>query len=85
MILQALVHYYDRRCASSDPARRLPAFGLEDKAIPFVIELDADGHVRQLRDTRQPDGKRMRAQNFLVQQGEKKTSGVKANLLWDTA
>jgi len=85
VILQALVHYYDRRCASSDPARRLPAFGLEDKAIPFVIELDADGHVRQLRDTRQPDGKRMRAQNFLVQQGEKKTSGVKANLLWDSA
>ena len=85
MILQALVDYYDRRCASSDPARRLPAFGLEDKPIPFVIELDADGHVLQLRDTRQPDGKRMRAQHFLVQQGEKKTSGIKANLLWDSA
>lgn len=85
MILRALVDYYDRRCASSEPAQRLPAFGLEDKAIPFVIELEADGRVRQLRDTRQSDGKRLRAQSFLVPQGEKKTSGVKANLLWDNA
>jgi len=85
VILQALVDYYDRRCASRDPTRRLPAFGLEDKAIPFVIELEADGRVRQLRDTRQTDGKRLRAQTFLVPQGEKKTSGVKANLLWDSA
>jgi CRISPR-associated protein Csd1 len=85
VILQALVDYYDRRCASRDPARQLPAYGLEDKAIPFVIELEADGRVRQLRDTRQPDGKRLRAQTFLVPQGEKKTSGVKANLLWDSA
>lgn len=85
MILQALVDYYDRRCASGDPARRLPTYGWEDKAIPFVIELDADGRVRQLRDTRQADGKRMRAATFLVPQGEKKTSGIKANLLWDSA
>ena len=85
MILQALVDYYDRRCASTDPVRRLPAYGLEDKAIPFVIELEDDGRVRQLRDTRQPDGKQLRAQIFLVPQGEKKTSGVKANLLWDSA
>jgi CRISPR-associated protein Csd1 len=85
MILQALVDYYERRMLSADPARRLPAPGLEDKAIPFVIELDRDGRVMQLRDTRQPDGKRLRAQTFLVPQGEKKTSGVKANLLWDSA
>lgn len=85
MILQALVGYYDRRMASDDPARRLPAFGLEDKEIPFVIEIDTEGRVRRLRDTRQPDGKRLRGQRFLVPQGEKKTSGVKANLLWDSA
>lgn len=85
MILQALVNYYDRRCASGDPARRLPALGLEDKPIPFVIELDAEGHVLQLRDTRQATGKQLRARAFLVPQGEKKTSGVKANLLWDSA
>lgn len=85
MILQALVQYYERRCASGDPSRRLPAFGLEHKAIPFVIELDDEGRLLQLRDTRQLDGKQRRAQTFLVPQGEKKTSGVKANLLWDSA
>lgn len=85
MILQALVDYYARRASHADPARRLPGQGVEDKAIPFIIELDTDGRIRQLRDTRQPDGKRLRAQTFLVPQGEKKTSGVKANLLWDSA
>lgn len=85
MILQALVGYYDRRQRSTDSERRLPAPGLEDKAIPFVIEIDRYGVVLQLRDTRQPDGKQLRAQVFLVPQGEKKTSGVKANLLWDSA
>ena len=85
VILQSLVDYYDRRCASTDPQRRLPAYGLEDKAIPFVIELESDGLVRQLRDTRQLEGKHLRAQMFLVPRGEKKTSGVKANLLWDSA
>ncbi|MEN9629897.1 MAG: CRISPR-associated protein Cas8c/Csd1, subtype [Pseudomonadota bacterium] len=85
MILQALVDYYARRASHADHARRLPGQGVEDKAIPFIIELDTDGRIRQLRDTRQPDGKRLRAQTFLVPQGEKKTSGVRANLLWDTA
>lgn len=85
MILQELVRYYDRKARDPDPARRLPSPGLEDKEIPFVIELAADGSVIQLRDTRSFDGKKLRAQSFLVPHGEKKTSGVKANLLWDSA
>lgn len=85
MILQALVDYYERRSTSGEPERRLPAYGLEYKAIPFVIELEGDGRVRQLLDTRQREGNTLRAKTFLVPQGEKKTSGVKANLLWDSA
>jgi CRISPR-associated protein Csd1 len=85
MILQELVRYYDRKVRDPDPAQRLPSLGLEDKEIPFVIELTADGRVNQLRDTRSLDGKKLRAQSFLVPLGEKKTSGVKANLLWDSA
>lgn len=85
MILQELVRYYDRKSTDPDPAQRLPSFGLEDKEIPFVIEIDSAGHVVQLRDTRTKEGKKLRAQSFLVPQGEKKTSGVKANLLWDSA
>lgn len=85
MILQELVRYYDRRSRDPDPARRLPAPGLEDKEIAFVAELLHDGRVNQLRDTRRIEGGKKRAQSFLVPQGEKKTSGVKANLLWDAA
>lgn len=85
MILHELVRYYDRRARDPDPARRLPAFGLEEKEIPFIIELSADGRVVQLQDTRTIDGKKLRAKSFLVPIGEKRTSGVKANLLWDTA
>jgi CRISPR-associated protein Csd1 len=85
MILQALVDYYERRRRSADLERKLPASGLVDQAIPFLIEIDSEGRVIQLRDTRRPDGKQLRAQVFLVPQGEQKTSGVKANLLWDSA
>jgi CRISPR-associated protein Csd1 len=85
MILQELVRYYDRKSRDSDPAQRLPSLGLEDKDIPFVVELATDGRVVQLRDTRRLEGKKLRAQSFLVPQGVKKTSGVAANLLWDSA
>ena len=85
MILQELVRYYDRKSRDPDPAQRLPSLGLEDKDIPFIIELAADGIVVQLRDTRSLEVKKLRAQSFLVPQGVKKTSGVAANLLWDSA
>lgn len=85
MILHELVRYYDRKARDPDPAQRLPSFGLEDKEIRFVIEIAQDGRVNQLRDTQRMEGKKKRARSFLVPQGEKKTSGVKANLLWDSA
>ncbi len=85
MILQALAQLYARRSHDPDPRLRLPSPGLEDKDIPFVVELRADGQPVQLRDTRQSDGKKLRAASFLVPQGVKKTSGVAANLMWDTA
>lgn len=85
MILQELARLYERRSRDPDPARRLPSPGLEDKEIPFVVELRADGSVIQIRDTRCLDGKKLRGRSYLVPQGIKKTSGVAANLLWDTA
>ena len=85
MILQELVRYYDRKARDPDPAQRLPSAGLEDKEIPFIIELAPGGQVLQLIDTRELAGKKLRARSFLVPLGEKKTSGIKANLLWDSA
>ena len=85
MILQALNDYYRRKQVDPDPAGRLPAFGLEEKEIPFILEIDAAGHLINLADTRSGEGKKKTGQRFLVPQGIKKTSGVAANVLWDTA
>jgi CRISPR-associated protein Csd1 len=85
MILQALTQYYDRKQLSQDPKDRLPAYGLEEKEIPFVIEIDQNGNFVALVDTRVFEGKKKVAQKFLIPQGVKKTSGIATNLLWDNA
>jgi CRISPR-associated protein Csd1 len=85
MILQALYDYYQRKATDPDPARRLPAFGLEDKEIPFIIELTTEGRPLGIIDTRQGDGKKKQARRYQVPKGVKRSSGVAANLLWDTA
>ncbi|MBF0292333.1 MAG: type I-C CRISPR-associated protein Cas8c/Csd1 [Nitrospinae bacterium] len=83
MILQALKGYYDRK--AQDPDGGVAPEGFEAKEIPFVVVIDEDGEFLQIEDTRSGDGKKKRAQSFLVPQGVKKTSGVAANLLWDSA
>ncbi len=81
MILQALAQYYDRL---KDEGAKIAPFGFEKKEIPFLIVLDKDGNFKGFRDTRVGDGKKKRARSFLLPKGEKKTSGIKANLLWDS-
>ena len=85
MILQALNDYYRRKCDDPDPAQRLPMFGLEQKEIPFLLEISAEGELLQLRDIRELNGKKKVGRVFRVPMGIKKTSGVAANLLWDNA
>ncbi len=85
MILQALDAYYRRKQADPDPAKRLPAEGLEEKEIPFILEIGVDGRVFSISDTRRLEGKKLIGQRFRVPQGVKKTSGIRANLLWDNA
>lgn len=86
MILQALTDYYRRKTADPDPARRLPAFGLEEKEIPFVIQIDAAGRwLPPILDKRRKEGKKLVGQRYLVPAAVKRSSGVAANLLWDTA
>lgn len=83
MILQALVDYYDRKVA--DPDAPLPPPGFEAKAIPFVIVIDRQGRFVELEDTREPAGKQLLARSFLVPLSVGRSSGVAANLLWDSA
>lgn len=82
MILQALAEYYDRK---SQAGGGLAEPGFELREIPFVLEISGDGELIQIEDTRETDGKNKRARSVLVPKGIKKTSGVAANLLWDTA
>ena len=77
MILQALKEYYDRKAD-------LPREGWELKEIPFLVLLNQAGDFIGFEDTREGDGKRLRAKKFLVPSlGEKKGSGIKSNLLWE--
>ncbi len=81
MILQALYEYYQRKAA--DPESNIAPEGFEWKEIPFVIVIDNDGNFVALEDTREGEGKKKKAKPILVPAAEKKTVGVKANLLWD--
>lgn len=83
MILYALKEYYDRKV--DEPDSGMAPLGWEYKEIPFIIVLDENGNLVGVEDTREGEGRNRRARRFLVPQGVKKTSGVVANLLWDTA
>lgn len=83
MILQALKGYYDRK--AQDPDGGIAPQGFEWKEIPFIIVLDDKGNLVQIEDTRKIIGKKKRTTSFLVPQGEKRTSRIKAYRLWDNA
>ena len=91
MILHALKGYYDRK--ASDPESGIAPQGWEWKEISFIAVLDTQGVFIQIEDTREGEGKKKQGKRFLVPQGvknilgiaAKKTSGIAANLLWDTA
>lgn len=76
MILHALKEYYDRK---SD----LPKIGFEEKEIPYIVVLNADGVPVNLSSTYEGSGKAKRAKRFIAPQSVKKTSGIASNLLWD--
>lgn len=83
MILQSLYDYYDRK--TTEARSDLAPFGFENKEIPFIFEIDQTGHLIQIEDTREIDGKKKIAKTFLVPKGIKKTSGIASNLLWENS
>ena len=90
MILQALVDYYDRRCASRDVARRLPAYGWIRRAVDYVFVLDTRGSCIATEFIGSVEKGVRRGQARIVpaigKQALKHTnSGTDANLLWDGA
>lgn len=83
MILQALADYYQR--LADDPNSDIAPPGFEKKAIDFLIVLDESGRFENLRDVREGTGKKRKGRVSLVPKSVKRTVGIAANLLWDTA
>lgn len=80
MILQELVNYYERMAKLEES--NIAPIGLEWKEISFAIVIDKDGRFVEIEDLR-TEGKKPRGRACLVPQGETRTAGVKAQLLWD--
>lgn len=81
MILQVLKNYYDRKV--TDPDSEIAPEGFEHKELPFIIVIDNEGNLIQIEDTRRQEKNKMRTKSFLVPRAQKRSSGIKANLLWD--
>lgn len=82
MILKALADYYQR--LFDDPNTDIAPPGFERKSIDFLIVLNEDGSFENLRDIREGTGRQRKGRISLVPKGVKRSSGIAANLLWDT-
>jgi len=83
MILRALADYYGR--LAEDSTVEIAPFGFERKAINFLITVDLDGSFIDLIDAREGTGRKRKGRVTLVPKAVKRTVGVAANVLWDTA
>ncbi|MCD6389683.1 MAG: type I-C CRISPR-associated protein Cas8c/Csd1 [Desulfobulbaceae bacterium] len=83
MILHALNSYYERMINDADA--EMPAFGTSIENISFALVLDEGGSLREIEDLRETNGKKMRPRKMPVPAAVTRTSGVKANFLWDKA
>ena len=81
MILQSLNRCYERLNARGEIAPE----GFESKEIPFVLVIDAQGRLVQIDDTRTGSGRQKSVGSFRVPSAVKRSVGIAANLLWDTA
>jgi len=81
MILQTLTSYYNRTARDGGD---IAAPGFQKQQIPFLIVLNSEGRFVDLQDTRSGEGKKKVGRTFTVPKAIKKTSGIAANLFWDT-
>ncbi len=82
MILKALADYYQRLAVDRNVDIAPPGF--EQKTIDFLVMLNKDGTFDELCDLREGVGKKRKGRLSRVPKGVKRSSGVAANLLWDT-
>jgi CRISPR-associated protein Csd1 len=81
MILQALNAYYQRRAA--EEGADIPLRGFSRQPVPFALEIEKDGTLKQVLDLRTQQGKKLVARQMILPQAIKRTVGIAANFLWD--
>lgn len=87
MILHSLVNYYDRLASQSGI---LPSYGWSWEKISYCIVLNSDGSIQSIQDLRIAQEAKNKTtytpQPLMVPAyPEGRTSGVKANYLWDNS
>ena len=83
MILHALNRHYERMLNTPDSG--MPLFGTSIENISFALVLAEDGSLQRIEDLREQVGKKLRPRKIPVPAAVTRTSGVKANFLWDKA
>ena len=83
MMLHALNGYYERMAGDSDSA--MPPYGTSIENISFALVLGEDGSLREIEDLRIENGNQKRPRKMPVPAAVTRTSGVKANFIWDKA
>jgi len=81
MILQSLTNYYDRLAADSSSG--IAPEGYSSEKISFCLVLNPQGRLVDVKDLREPKGKKNVPRAMLVPGGGKRTSGIKSFTLWD--
>jgi CRISPR-associated protein Csd1 len=81
MILQALNAYYERLAA--DDASEVPLRGFSREPVPFALEIDRDGALKQVLDLRDDSKKKNPARLVLPEKLKTSGSGFSANFIWD--
>lgn len=84
MILQSLDRYYDRLHAEKDSSGKpkVPAYGFSEEKIGWIIILSREGDWIDLKPHLTVE-KKPKPKLMDVPRAEKRTSGIKANFLWD--
>ncbi|MDG9927789.1 MULTISPECIES: type I-C CRISPR-associated protein Cas8c/Csd1 [unclassified Pseudomonas] len=81
MILSALNDYYQHLLERDEEG--ISPFGYSQEKISYALLLSAQGELLDVQDIRSLSGKKPQPRSLSVPQPEKRTSGIKSNVLWD--
>jgi CRISPR-associated protein Csd1 len=81
VILSALNDYYQRLLQRGEEG--VSPFGYSQEKISYALILSPDGRLVDVQDIRDHGGKKPVPKSLSVPQPEKRTSGIKTNVLWD--